>query len=292
MAMVIGAHLAYLVLSRPSWSTIRRCACSYVIAAVLVAPLVPHGSKEGTAGISWIPSTNAYEVGGIGHHIAGGWFMLAASAVAVLACAFLAWKHRRTAEAHRWMLLVLGSAVPVIGGLVASVTITPVTVDRYYIECVPFIALALAAAIMQLPRPAFSAVAAITVGGFAIAGLVSWYDKPSFQDWRGATGYLAATASSRPQIINALPGQALQYYLERDQPAIAAHVETSPQQCFSEAPPACVGEADEVELITSSQAKQLSAADVTALRNAGYAASTTHTFAGPIVVTLYRHPGA
>jgi mannosyltransferase len=289
MAMVLGSQLTYLALIRPRREVLRRLAYGLGATALLAAPIAFHAARANSGGIDWIPATSAGGVVHIAYDISGGRVMLGFTVAAMLAAGGRAVVRRGTPDGDSWLLLVLGLGMPIVGGLIASAVLHPLFVNRYYIECVPFIALTLSAVVWQLPRPVISVVTLAVLVGFATNGVVGWYDRGSFQDWRGAVRYITADAAAQPQVLTTLPGRALQYYLERDSPSLAKQTESEPPGCEETAGPTCLSSAVEIVLVTSGADDVLGKTDAAALAGAGYVAQRARDFDG-LAVTRYVRP--
>ena len=255
---------------------------------LLVLPIAVHAARYGDGGISWVEPTTFHGLLNVGYHVAGSHFLLAVLAAALLVNAVMAWRHRDAEDGRAAQLTLLGVIAPVGIAIVVSAVVTPVVVDRYFIECVPFAAIAIALAVCRLPTLPLRLVAIAALVCFSLASVVNWYERSALQDWRAATRYLVTTGPAGGQILNAMPGQGLRYYLGRDSATRLQKLDSLTDGCEDQAPPSCIGSADQVIFITGAGSDLLAVADQRALTHAGYVPGQTRSFAGPISITYYE----
>jgi hypothetical protein len=289
MAMVVATQAIYFLSTRPGRASSQRLLRIWTWTFVLVVPIAVHAARAGDSQIQWIGPTTASSLLGVGYRLTGGRVMFYISVAAVIATSFFAIRRRSTRDGRAALLIVVGIAAPVILGLVASAAITPLVIDRYYIECVPMIALALSMAVWRLPRGAVSFVALAVVVSGSIVGVADWYHETSWQDWRSASSYVGNLPDPNVKIINTFQSQALRYYLERDGTATGDRFLAQPAVCQQFSGPPCIGGAPDIILITP-RTDINGDADRQALARSGYVAGLTRQFAGPILVTRYRRP--
>jgi hypothetical protein len=121
-------------------------------------------------------------------------------------------------EGWKWLFLALWFAFPISCLLIFSLVYKPVLVGRYLIMCLPPLVLLAAGAISRLRKPAIRAGVLGALMALSIYGVYRQYQiHQRNEDWRSATAYISANASSRDAVILYHPvgWLGLQFYWDR-----------------------------------------------------------------------------
>jgi 4-amino-4-deoxy-L-arabinose transferase-like glycosyltransferase len=174
---------------------------SIVVTGVFVAPLLVFILKKDTGQIDWIPKTSWAGLAFVWSEIAGhGGARLAAAygALVLAGTAVIVNRWRLNAPEERWHAALTSAwlVMPLILALFISIK-KPLIFPRYFIVCLPAIALLAAGAICSI-RPQWARVATLAiVVALAMRGTASWYRQmyePALQDWRSATQQILTQA--------------------------------------------------------------------------------------------------
>jgi uncharacterized membrane protein len=200
--LIVAGQLITLLALGSRCANRRRVWSGAGIVVLLLGPLIVLASNRGTGQLFWLskPSTRAVEaafrllVGSDGPAI-GRWPGMALEVtvvvllLAALVMTVVAVTRRRWNEADPLLLALTWVVVAPLGAFVFSVLIHPVFLDRYFVPCLPGVALVLALVLDRI-RPA-------VLGALLLLGVVvlrGTQIAPSYRmvrdNWRGATAYV------------------------------------------------------------------------------------------------------
>ena len=207
VGLVLAAHVAYVLVTR-SWPSLGPLLAAAVPLGIAVLPF-PYVAGQYGGAYGWIPDLSINVIRNTLVSLAGGIPVLVAlSALAVAAVAF----HRR--DRRIWLLLA-AATLPIVVAIAASV-VRPMLLPRYFVVCLPFIALLAGIGLAAL-RPRVARLAAVAAMAALLAlSLPAAYTDDRAQDWRSAGAYIAASAHPGDRFV-AKPwgGRELRYYLDR-----------------------------------------------------------------------------
>jgi mannosyltransferase len=202
--LAIGAQWASLAIARPRgvpWKRIVLAGCTIGILLLPLAAFVLLGHADPAR---WIPAPNWKRVEYLAYSLLGGdnthgarivaWPVYAVVLIAAVASARAAWRTgARGHEAWHYTLVVTGAALPILLVLIASI-IKPIFVDKYLIECLPFVVLLVAVGVERLRPRALSLGALLVLLAISAHALVGYYQRYDKDDWRAATRYVLDSA--------------------------------------------------------------------------------------------------
>ena len=184
---VLLIHALTLAAARRQQALRAPWLASYAAIAALIAPMVLVAVTLDDDLIGWIPKPEAMAIPATFAQLAGDSYLHLAVVVAVSVISL------------RWTIgspLAFGIAftaswavIPVVGTFAVS-DVKPIFLARYFVVCIPAVALLAAGAITSL-RPASAAIAAAVIL-VALSGpeLRTWYGFGGLEDWRTLTGYV------------------------------------------------------------------------------------------------------
>lgn len=231
-ALAVVGQVAALALAAPGTVRRRVVAVAAAIVVVLWLPLPLFVSSAGTNGVSWVGRSPVGRA--VGHVGAAG--VAAALAAVVLIAAGLLWRRARAGRAwprsdtaFERALVVSWLVTPVVLAVVASVLVTPMTVPRYFLVCLPPFVLLVAAFLGRL-RP--FAVTAVLTAVVAVLGVLagSRYVTKQTEDWRSAANVVATGARQGDAVLFVAPfGRVpFEHYLLQHPAAVTATVPAYP----------------------------------------------------------------
>jgi hypothetical protein len=89
--------------------------------------------------------------------------------------------------------VIAGATLPMLLVLAASI-VKPIFVDKYLMECLPFVVLLLAVGLNRLRPRALSLATLIVILALSARGVYSYYRRPDKADWRTATRFVLDSA--------------------------------------------------------------------------------------------------
>jgi mannosyltransferase len=202
--LAIVAQWASLAITRPRdvpwrWITLSAVAIGILLLPLAAFVLLGHADPAG-----WIPPPSWKRVEYLVYSLLGGdnshgvriiaWPVYGVVLIAAAASARAAWRKR--ADAHeRWhyTLAVSGAALPIVLVLAASI-IKPIFVDKYLMECLPFVVLLVAVGVERLRPRALSLGAMLVLLAISAHALVGYYQSSDKDDWRAASRYVLDSA--------------------------------------------------------------------------------------------------
>ena len=204
--LAILAQWAALAIANPPGFQRRQFALSAMAICILLIPVAAFVVLGHADPATWIPQPSVRRVEFLIYSLLGGdnssgarVYAYPAYAAAILASGArvrAAWQPDvRATQAWRYALVVGGAALPILLVLAVSI-IKPIFVDKYLIECLPFVVLFLAVGLSRLPR-ALSFGAMILILALSTHALSAYYGDSDKDDWRAATRYVLASA--RPE---------------------------------------------------------------------------------------------
>ncbi len=203
-SLAILAQWVSLVVAPPRRLPSRALVWSAAGIGVLLLPLAAFVWLGHADPAGWIPHPTVRRVEYLVYSALGGdntpgarWFaypVYAALLIAAAAAARASWKtQRRDSDQWRFVLCIAGSVLPIV--LVLAVSgVKPVFVDKYLIECLPFVVLLMAVGIDHLRPRALSLGTLIVVLAFSVHALTGYYGRSDKDDWRSATHYVLTGA--------------------------------------------------------------------------------------------------
>lgn len=179
----------------------RRLAAAFATIAVLAIPLAlwlwatPRRPD-------WIPPLTKGVIGSFVLEFAGGGGTALVATMGLLVALGMVNCRHHADENGRWalQLLLAWLFVPIVGTVVLSVIAAPALVPRFMLPAVAPFALLAGAGIAGLRPTPLRAVALAATLALASRGLYRWYTRPG-EDWRGAVGYILASAKSADAVI-------------------------------------------------------------------------------------------
>ena len=195
--LILPAELVSLWSFKPGRKVALRLTASAVIFGFLALPAFVAAMAMGQGPTNWIPPTNvhsllaffAFEAGGPGGR--SGLLLQSLYGGGILAA--LAFALSGNSYRNQIWFLALCAFVPVALTSVVSL-VTPLFIDRYLIECLPFTVTLTAAGIMLAGRFApQSATVAVAAAMIALGwhDAYPYYRSPSRENWHDAVAYVA-----------------------------------------------------------------------------------------------------
>ena len=217
--LVIGAHVAWLVLRRPLPRQLLVTAGS--VYGVLVLPLAFFLVTRDGDPLQWVGDTGFRDaVVDVAKGLTGGtrWSVLVYGAAAALGAWHVVSRHLAPRPLDRSglpapVLAVIWLLAPVVAVTVSTATVKPLLEARFLIVVVPALVLVVAIGLCAVPRRVAVVVGAAVVV-VSIVGIDRWYDHPAAENWREATS-LASAATGADGVVVVEPWSgvfALRYY--------------------------------------------------------------------------------
>lgn len=203
-SLIILAQWASLAVARPRgvpWKALALAVAAIGILLLPIAVFVLLGHADNAA---WIPRPSFRRVEYLVYSLLGGdntagvrkfaYPFYTAALLASGASARAAWRaHRHERDAWYHALVIAGATLPIILVLTASL-LKPIFVDKYLIECLPFVVLLVAVGIDRLRPRALSLGVLIVALVLSSHGLIGYYRQSDKDDWRAATRYVITSA--------------------------------------------------------------------------------------------------
>lgn len=202
--LTIVAQWASLAITRPrdvqwKWMTLSAVAIGILLLPLAAFVLLGHADPA-----RWIPAPSWKRVEYLVYSLLGGdhshgarivaWPVYAVVLLAAAASARAAWRlQARDREAWHYALVVSGAALPIVLVLVASI-IKPIFVDKYLVECLPFVVLLVAVGVERIRPRALSLGVLLMLLAISAHALVLYYRSSDKDDWRTATLYVLDSA--------------------------------------------------------------------------------------------------
>jgi mannosyltransferase len=199
-AWVILIHVLTLVATRRlgrSWLV------GYAVMAVLVAPMVYVVATLDGDPVGWLGEPDAGAIPATFAQLAGDSFLHLGAVVAVSVVA-LRWAVRSTRLAFGLAFTASWAVVPVLGGFALS-EVKPVFLAKYFIVCLPAVALLAAGAITALRPTAVAIAAACALLVLSVPELRTWYGFPGQEGWRALATYVHDRALPADGIVYNAP---------------------------------------------------------------------------------------
>ena len=219
MPVVHGASLVLLPGGQAPWRAFLAACGGGAVLSLPFARVVAEGAGQDK--LAWVPRPRVSDVADVYWQLAGGDLDMAK--LAYLAAGLLgllavgrALRSAGRSEAWRHGLLLSWLVVPVVGSFLFSVAVTPVFVPRYLIVSLPALVIVAALGLTQLPSRLLVTASAIMVATSLMA-VAQWYRSDGYQDWRGATAYVASRLGGNDVVVVApsYMRYPLGYYSER-----------------------------------------------------------------------------
>jgi 4-amino-4-deoxy-L-arabinose transferase-like glycosyltransferase len=219
-ALVVVAHGLWLLLGRPVPTRLILVAGSTY--ALLVTPLAWFLVTRDGDPLYWVSGDTGSAIVEAASSLGGGshWGVAAYALSGAIGLGVVLRSLRSPSESapHRWpaLLAALWLIVPVVLVVLSNLTVKPLLEGRFLIVVVPAMALLAAAGVVQL-GPRLGAVALLALVVASGLGVRDWYQAPSHEDWRAATGLAAEAAGPDGAIVVEPWGGvfAIRYYEDR-----------------------------------------------------------------------------
>jgi hypothetical protein len=175
-----------------------------VAIVVLLLPLAAFVLLGHADPAGWIPAPSWKRVEYLVYSLLGGdnshgarilaWPVYAVVLFAAAMSAGAAWRmHGHEPRGWHHTLVVCGAALPIVLVLAASI-IKPIFVDKYLMECLPFVVLLLAVGVERIRPRALSVGVLLMLLAVSAHALVLYYRSSDKDDWRAATRYVLHSA--------------------------------------------------------------------------------------------------
>jgi mannosyltransferase len=203
LAQVVS--LALLPAARVPW---RRLAVSF---GLLTAMLIPFAIFVlfGPDRIGWIPKPALGRLHVVPRSLTGGDVLMASLTPFVLMALWrsvaLARHRRRSIVLWRQGLGPIWAAVPFVTAFAVSVSVKPMFIERYLIVCVPAVALVVGAEIARVRVRALAIGALAVIIGVSSSKVIQAAEFPSWEDWRGAIGFVLQHGDPADGIVTCPP---------------------------------------------------------------------------------------
>ncbi len=243
-ALAVGAHLFSILLVAAQISSLpllprrslpwRALLAGVALTAAGAAPFVLAAAQRRSVQIGWIPRTSIaglrqvlWFLGGNNFEPAADWLTTYAGVVVLIVC-LVGWPtgiwlavrsfrvHGPSPQAWSYGMAVLWLVVPLVGATVASATVQPLLVPRFFIAAVPASSLLLALAVAQIqPRPV-ALVTLVLLIALGASGVVRSYGTGNW-GWNEAADHLiqAARPGDAVVILPSYQRLSLDYHLRR-----------------------------------------------------------------------------
>lgn len=232
--LLVAAQAASLALLPRRALPWKQALAGLGVTAAGASPFLWAAANRGGVQIDWIPPISGASFRQVLLFLGGNNFEPSAEpfpatmVVVVLVVCLIGWsagmwfavesvlRHGRSRQGWRHGVAVVWLIVPLAGAALASATVQPLMVPRFFLGLVPAGCLLLALALSRIPlRPAwYAAVTALVVLG--LSGMVRAHGYGDW-GWREAARHLAASAEEGDAVV-VLPARqrlALDYHLER-----------------------------------------------------------------------------
>jgi mannosyltransferase len=231
--LVVFAHVVYLLLYHLKTLLSKRVLASYISIAAFSMPLVYAlylRAKDPFVPLDWLHKLSIHEVSDLFSSLAGkaeyagspGAKILVACYLIVGIIAFAAWLRMslvswRSREATSLGLLLLWLFTPIVL-LVSLSTVRPIVVNRYFLICLPALALTAAYALTIIKRKWVPICLLLVLMGSSTLHMVAYYRyRLGDGEWKSATRHVLAEANAGDAIFFVVaPGRILfDYYQHR-----------------------------------------------------------------------------
>ncbi|HEX2179108.1 MAG TPA: glycosyltransferase family 39 protein [Actinomycetota bacterium] len=232
--LLVAAQVASLALLPRRALSWKEALAGLGVTAAGASPLLRAAANRGGVQIDWIPPISGASFRQVLLFLGGNNFepssepFPATMVIVVLVVCLIGWSagmwfavesvlsHGRSRQSWRQGVALAWLIVPLAGAALASATVQPLMVPRFFLGLIPAGCLLLAVALSRIPqRPALiAAVAGLTVLG--LSGVVRAHGYGDW-GWREAALHLAARAGEGDRVV-VLPARqrlALDYHLER-----------------------------------------------------------------------------
>jgi len=225
--LALAAQWASLAIARPRDVPWKRIASSVIVVGILLIPIAVFVLLGHADPANWIPSPTWKRVEYLIYSLLGGdnthgarmiaWPVYAVVLIAAAASVGAAWRmHGREHTTWHYALVVSGAALPILLVLTVSI-IKPIFVDKYLVECLPFVVLLVAVGVERLRPRGLSLGALLVLLAISAHALVGYYRSSDKDDWRDATRYILDSAREGDAALF-FPGAGVdpfKYYLAR-----------------------------------------------------------------------------
>ena len=225
--LAIASQWASLAIARPRDVPWRRVAMSVIAIGVLLLPIALFVLLGHADPATWIPSPTWKRVEYLVYSLLGGdnthdarmiaWPVYAVVLIAAAASAVGTWRtHGREYVAWHYTLVVSCAALPILLVLAVSI-VKPIFVDKYLVECLPFVVLLVAVGVERVRPRALSLGALLVLLAISAHALTAYYRSSDKDDWRAATRYILDSAKEGDAALF-FPGAGVdpfKYYLAR-----------------------------------------------------------------------------
>ena len=203
--LVVLAHASSLMFlgrhNRP-W---RHVAGAAALLAGLLLPLGVLLAGRPTSQIDWISRPTLYDVAAATARVSGGSVLVLVFGTFCAVLFILAWQawsdDRTSLQTWRYGFTASWIAVPPAAALAFSIAVKPIFFDRYLIVVLPGLAVAAGLVIARLRRVWMIAAVLAVVVGLSALRIADWYERPTFEDWRGAVEYVAKSATPADGVV-------------------------------------------------------------------------------------------
>jgi mannosyltransferase len=214
-ALVLLAQAATLVAFAPRQVVRGRWLAPAAAVLALCLPAGVFASHEQGSGLEWIGTPSFSDLLRVPSGITGG------SGLAILLCGLACFGFIHTMRTRRrWQAEFVGAWLffPVALDFIESRFGHSLFVTHYLIVVLPALLLLAGAGVVALPRRVAAVGACCLLIAVALVYARSWYDEPSVEGYRGATGYVLGAAQPGddivyyPQLALGGPSQGFAYY--------------------------------------------------------------------------------
>ncbi|MHB8233293.1 MAG: glycosyltransferase family 39 protein [Solirubrobacteraceae bacterium] len=197
-ALVLLAQAATLLAFAPREVVRGRWLVAAVAVIALCIPAGVFASREQASGVEWIGTPSFGDLLRVPSGITGGTGL--AILLSALACYGFVQAMRR---GRRWQAEFVAAWLffPVALDFIESRLGHPLFVTHYLIVVLPALLLLAAAGVAALPRKVASIGACCLLIAVSLIYAKAWYDQPSLEGYRGATGYVLSAAQRGDEIV-------------------------------------------------------------------------------------------
>jgi mannosyltransferase len=214
-ALVLLAQVGTLVAFAPRQTVRGRWLAPVGAVVALCIPAALFASHEQGSGVEWIGTPSFSDLLSVPSGIAGGTGLAILLSVLASYGFIHAMRTRR-----RWQAEFVGAWLffPVALDFIESRVGDSLFVTHYLIVVLPALLLLAAAGVAALPRRIVGVGACVLLVAVGLVYARSWYDEPSLEGYRGATGYVLGAAQPGddivyyPELALGGPSQGFAYY--------------------------------------------------------------------------------
>jgi mannosyltransferase len=221
-ALVLLAHalsLIFIGARRIPWRGLLITGASITL-LLLTSPIgIFIVTRDSSGTLAWVSEPSLKRFVGVFAALAGSRWLLALYAPLCLSALLVTVRKWRTSSEYRttwyYALLVVWLISPVVIAFAVSM-VKPVFVPRYFIMCIPPLAVLVAAGLTRLQTNVRVAVMLTAIVGITTPTLAAYYESDK-EEWRAVTDHLIAHADSKDAVLfyTGTGFLAFQYYARR-----------------------------------------------------------------------------